>query len=142
MLKTCASLLMGLLLIVLPASAELSVDDILVVKQGQDRQLKMYVSNPGPHHTGPLLIHLYTRTAPNGPWRMLEAWKDIKDLEPGEKRILEVSDTEGQARLRAEMAQPGFEMKGVAESAATGQVEKVVTLGADKIDVTTKGVGF
>lgn len=135
MLRTCKSLLLGLLLIA-PASAELAITDILVQKQGLDRNLKMYVKNPGPNHTGPILVHLYTRTSPNGPWRCLEKWTDITNLPPGERRILEVSDTEGQARLRDEMREPGFEMKGVAESAATGAVERVVTLGADKIDVT------
>jgi len=133
--KTCASLLLGLFLIA-PASAELEVRDIIVQKQGQqDRLLKLYIANPGPSHTGPFQVHLYTRTSPNGPWRCLEKWTNESDLPPGERRIFEVSDNEGNARLRAELKEPGFEMKGVAESIATGAVERVVTLGADKIDV-------
>ena len=79
------SLLLGICLLV-PASAELSIQDLKLRKGGSQINVRVVVGHPGAAvQKGPVALTLWVHPNPSAEWAQIKGWNDIAQIKPGDK---------------------------------------------------------
>lgn len=105
-------LLVCLLGLTLPASAQAQIEDLLIHRDGEVVNLRVTARNPGPaSEPGPLTIELWGRPLGSPDWAPLHAWSNLGGLAAGHRVSRDFFSKEGDTT--SELAEGEFEVRAV-----------------------------
>ena len=112
---------------VLPSSADVAVEELLVRRQNSNVNIRVNVTNPAAEtQSGPVVIALLARQNATLPWTTIHVWNNIAKIPSGHRLARDYFD-ENDAIL-AELAKRGtFEVRAVVRAPGDTSVEKVTT---------------
>ena len=119
--KSLLALAFGFLL-AMPAAAEVTINELLLRKQGEDINIRIVLGNPANEtQRGPIKVVLYVRPDSMADLQEIKVWDDIAEIKPGD-RVARDLFGENSAVLRNTAAIPGWEARAWVEAAGTGSV--------------------
>ncbi|MBT9585954.1 hypothetical protein IV102_21605 [bacterium] len=110
------------LAMLLPAQAEVSIDNVVAEMGPNDIHFRVSMHNMDDvAQQGPILVHLMARNSPSDKWREVQTW-DLEDLRAGKGWSDEFSSEDEAAVAKANK---GYEAKLVVEAPGLNKTEKM-----------------
>ena len=123
-----ATLVLGFCLAA-PATAGVSVHELLLRKGGNDVNVRVGVSNPDSvTQAGPVTVTLWARPNHHSKWVMIKVWNDIPSIPAGNKISRDVF-AQNSPELLAVSRDRHWEAKATAEAPGTPSSTKVASKG-------------
>ncbi len=119
-------ILLTLLLLQLPSTAETAVESLLVRRQGDNVNIRVTVNNPGvTTQTGPVVVTLYARQDDTQEWTKITSWNNIAKIPKGYRVSRDYFDENNMTLKNLAAAGPFEVLAAVNAPGATTTVEKI-----------------
>jgi hypothetical protein len=105
------------------AVADVKIEQLLLHKKGEDLNVRVVVTNPGPRtQRGPVRITLWVRPDSDSQWSQVKVWTNIDKLQSNYRVARDFFD-ENSATLRQIASQPSWEAKAQVSAPGAGSDE-------------------
>lgn len=102
-----------------PVYADAVIDELLVIRQGSNVNLRVNVVNPAATaQEGPVVVQLAVRPSEGDAWTPIKIWNDIQNIKPGNKvsrdffdennHVLKTLASKGKFQAKATVTGPGL----------------------------------
>ena len=113
-----------------PASADVSIEEVLVRRRGQDLNVRVNLLNPGSKPQQGIRLVLYVRPHDQAIWEVAKSWSNIGTLRPGNRSSRDFFEA-GNWHLRQIASNPAFEARVTVDYPGGQHQEKIVVYRGD-----------